>query len=447
MTTIIGNGSVVTGGDAPSVLSRAAVAWEGERVQAVDGTDALRARYPDAEVIDARGGLILPGLVNLHHHFYSALARGLDPGVRPANFGEVLEGVWWRLDRSLNLEAVRLSARLTLAACIRWGCTTVFDHHSSPRCISGSLDAIADEVAAAGLSAVLCYEATDRNSREEAAAGVEENADFCARHAGHGSIRGVMGLHASFTVSDETLAETARQRPAGAGVHLHVAEDRLDVRVSNALYGAGPVERLDRAGLLDDRALLAHGLHLTPDELDRVAAAGATLIHNPDSNANNGVGRLDVVTAQRAGCRVALGTDGMGSSMLAALRSAFLVHRAARRDPRVGFEVHPGLPTATSSCAGSFLDEPLLGQLTSGSPADIVVVESPPPVPVEAHNLFGYQIYGAAGAAVRHTIARGRVLMRDFELTTIDLEATAAEAREVAPGVWERFHELPPPTR
>jgi putative selenium metabolism protein SsnA len=446
MAMILGNGTVVTGGERPEVLADGGVAWQGDRIEAVDRTAALRARWPEAELVDARGGLILPGFVNLHHHFYSALGRGLDPGFAPRGFGEVLEGLWWRLDRSLDAQAVRVSARLTLASCVRWGCTTVFDHHASPSCIAGSLDAIADEVAKAGLSAVLCYEASDRNGHDEAIAGVEENADFCRRRLAHPTIRGVMGLHASFTVADETLAATARQRPAGVGVHLHVAEDPLDIRVSTALYGSGPVERLEAAGLLDDRALLAHGIHLSADDVDRVAAAGAVLIHNPESNANNGVGRLDAVAAHRAGCRLALGTDGMGSSMLAALRFAFLAHRAAHRDPRVGFEVHPGLLAQTSRAAGAFLDQPLLGELTAGAPADIAVVDAPPPTPIGPESLFGHLVYGAAGAAVRHTVARGRLLMRDFELLTVDLEEAAREAREIAPRIWERFRSHPIPT-
>jgi putative selenium metabolism protein SsnA len=442
MTTIIGNGTVLSGGDRPTVLADGGVAWQGDRVQAVDRMAALRAGYPEADFVDARGGLIVPGFVNLHHHFYSALARGLDPGVRPRNFGELLEGLWWRLDRSLDEEAVRISARLTLADCIRCGCTTVFDHHASPRCISGSLDAIAGEVETAGLAAVLCYESSDRNGHDEAMAGVEENADFCGRHLAHPTIRGVMGLHASFTVADETLAATARLRPPGAGVHLHVAEDPLDLQVSHALYGSGPLQRLEAAGLLDDRALLAHGVHLTADDLDRVAAACAVLIHNPESNANNGVGRLDVVAAARAGCRLALGTDGMGSSMLGAVRFAFLAHRAALRGPRVGFEVHPELIAATSRAAAHYVGEPLLGELSAGAPADIAVIDAPPPTPIEPDRIFGHLVYGAAGARVRHTIARGRILMRDFELLTLDPEATARAAREIAPRVWERFHAL-----
>ena len=214
MTIIIGNGTVLSGGERPTVLSDGGVAWFNDRIQAVDRMVALRAGYPGAELLDARGGLILPGFVNLHHHFYSALARGLDPGVRPRNFGELLEGLWWRLDRSLDEEAVRISARLTLADCIRCGCTTVFDHHASPRFISGSLEAIAGEVEAAGLAAVLCYESTDRNGHDGAMAGVEENADFCGRHLAH-------------RMPERDRGADALRRQRADHAHLHREEQRL----------------------------------------------------------------------------------------------------------------------------------------------------------------------------------------------------------------------------
>jgi putative selenium metabolism protein SsnA len=442
MVTMLVNGTVLTGGSDPRVLSDAAVAWRGDRICALGRADELGDRYPDAQVLDARGGLVAPGFVNLHHHFYSALARGLDPGRPLDNFGEVLESLWWRLDRALDQAAVAISARLTVAECIRAGCTTVFDHHASPTFISGSLDTIAGEVERAGVSAVLCYEATDRNGPEQATAGVEENADFCIRHRHSPQIRGIMGLHASFTVSDPTLEATARLRPSGVGCHLHVAEDLIDVRVSNALYGAGPVERLAAAGLLDDRAVLAHGIHLAPDELERIAAAGSTVVHNPESNANNGVGRLDVVAATRLGCAVGLGTDGMASSMLRSLRAAFLGQRAALRDPRVGYEAMPGLLATSAAVAGRFFDEPRLGEIAEGAPADVAVIDAPPPTPISPAGLFGHLVYGAAEAPVRHTVARGRVLMKDFRLLTVDLEATAREARTISEHVWNRFQHL-----
>ena len=208
--------------------------WSEERIVRVGPEDQLRREIPDARFVDAHGGLIMPGFVNLHHHFYSALARGLSPGTELRNFTEVLDRLWWRLDRALDRETVRVSAQLSAADCIRWGCTTVFDHHASPTCVAGSLALIAGILEEAGLSAVLCYEITDRNGHDEAIAGIEENQAFIAEHLRHPRVRGVCGLHASFTLRDDTLAAVAKCRPEGSGCHIHVAEDPVDVEESTA---------------------------------------------------------------------------------------------------------------------------------------------------------------------------------------------------------------------
>jgi len=441
-TTLIHNGVVVTGGDESQVIANGAVAWENERIVAVGPSAHVRRHYPDATCLDAHGGLVIPGLVNLHHHFYSALARGLDSGSTPASFGDVLDQLWWRLDRALTPATIRQSALLAAADCIRWGCTTVFDHHASPSCVRGSLDLIAESVEQAGLSAVLCYEVSDRNGHHEALSGLDENFDFIARHREHPRIRGMLGLHASFTVSDETLEEAGRARPEGAGCHAHVAEDPLDVQASKMAFAAGPVERLLHAGLLDEWALLAHGIHLADEDLETVARYGAVLVHNPESNANNGVGRLDVEAASGRGCTVGLGTDGMSSAMLRSLRAAFLAHRAGRRDPGGGFAVLPGLLETNAAVARRFFPEPRLGRIVAGAPADLAVVDAPPPTPIARDNVFGHLVYGASEAPVRHTVARGRVLLEDFRHTTLAPEELAARARELSPGLWKRFHAL-----
>ncbi len=445
-TYLLRNGVLVDGHVSAArdirVLEDGAVAWEGDRIVAAGSVSELARRFGDAEVVDAQGGMILPGLVNLHHHFYSALARGLDPGVQTTTFHEVLDRLWWRLDRALDPDTVSLSAALSAADCVRWGCTTVFDHHASPSCIGGSLDLIAGAMETAGLSAVLCYEVTDRNGHAEALAGIEENIRFLESRSS-GRVRGVFGLHASFTLREGTLAEIARRRPAGSGCHVHVGEDPIDVVASVEAFGAGPVERLVHHGLLDDRALLAHGIHLDADAYETIGRHGATLTHNPESNANNGVGRLDVGEASSHGCVVGLGTDGMSSAMLRALRAAFLAHRAGRGDPSAGFDVIPRLLTNNILVARRFLDEPLLGDLVPGAPADIVVVDTRAPTPVTATNIFGHLVYGASEAPVRHTIARGRVLLKDGVHTTIDPAELAERARAVAPALWRRFAALP----
>lgn len=444
-TFLLGNGIVVgsfaSSGPVPTaVIPDGGVAWRGERIVAVGPLAELRRELGNAHFVDARGGLIVPGLINLHHHFYSALARGLDPGTPLGNFTEILDRLWWRLDRALDVEVVRLSALLSAADCIRWGCTMVFDHHASPSCLAGSLDIIAETLAAHGLSAVLCYEVSDRNSHAEARAGIEENLRFLKQQSACGGrIRGVFGLHASFTLRDETLAEVAERRPEGSGCHIHVAEDPLDVEASRRAFGAGPVERLERYGLLDSHSLLAHGIHLPAEDYARIGRRNGVVIHNPESNANNGVGRLDVAAAAKQGCLVGLGTDGMSSAMLRALRAAHLTQRAAATSPD---EILPDLLANNASVARRFFDEPLLGELLPGAPADIAVIDAPAPTPIASKNLAGHLIYGASEAPVRHTIARGRILLEDFVHATLDLRELAARAGELSPALWERFHAL-----
>jgi putative selenium metabolism protein SsnA len=440
--TILDNGDVLTGWASPEVIPGGAVAWRDDRIVAVGAGDEVRSAHPDATYVDARGGLILPGLVNLHHHFYSALARGLDPGVAMRDFPEILDRLWWRLDRALDEDTIRLSALLSVSECVRWGCTTVFDHHASPSSIGGSLDLIADAVETAGISAVLCYEVTDRNGQRGAAEGIRENLRFLEARHDDPRIRGVLGLHASFTVGERTMARVADERPRAAGVHVHVAEHPVDVEASVSAFAAGPMERLERHGLLDDRALLAHAIHLEARDYERAAAAGATLIHNPESNANNSVGRLDIPRVADFGCAVGLGTDGMASALLRALRYAFLGLRGGSRDPTTGFDHVPALLATNARVAGRFLDEPRLGELSPGAPADLIAVDAPAPTPIGPDNWFGHLVYGASEAPVRHTVARGRVLLQDFKHTTLEPVQLARDARRATPGLWERFHSL-----
>jgi cytosine/adenosine deaminase-related metal-dependent hydrolase len=358
------------------------------------------------------------------------------------SFPEVLDRLWWRLDRALDAETVRISALLSVADCVRHGCTTVFDHHASPSCIEGSLDAIAGAAGQAGISALLCYEVTDRNGPEGASSGIDENLRFLADREDDPRIRGVVGLHASFTLRDETLARVAERRPPGSGCHIHVAEDPVDVQASIDAFGAGPIERLERFDLLDERALLAHGIHLEQADYERAAEADAILIHNPESNANNGVGRLNVPRTSALGCTIGLGTDGMSSSMLRALRFAFLTLRGATGDPSSGFEALPNLLVNNAAAARRFFPEPLLGQLVEGAPADVMAVDSVPPTPISEENLFGHLVYGSSEAPVRHTVARGRILLEDFRHTSLDPEELAARARELALPLWARFRSL-----
>jgi putative selenium metabolism protein SsnA len=446
-TVLLGNGVVLAGTiDTDSfhtdVIADGAVVWSGDRIVAVGHEADLKQEFAAARYLDAHGGFVLPGLINLHHHFYSSLARGLDPRTEMTNFAEVLDRLWWRLDRALDRDAIQVSAELALADCVRSGCTTVFDHHASPNAIDGSLDIIAGAVESMGLSALLCYEVTDRNGHDGALAGIDENRRFCTARRDDQRIRGTLGLHASFTLRDETMAIAAERCP-DVGCHIHVAEDPVDVDQSVEHFGVGPVERLHRQGLLGSQSLLAHGIHVGKWGYRAIAEHGGAIIHNPESNANNGVGHLDVARATEEGCLVGLGTDGMSSSVLRSLRSAFLLARHEARDPTAGYAALPSILANNARVARRFFaHEPKLGELSPAAPADIVVLDAPARTAVDESNVFAVLVYGVSEAPVRHTVARGRIVLEDFQHTTVDLAELAGHARRVAPSLWERFHAL-----
>jgi cytosine/adenosine deaminase-related metal-dependent hydrolase len=250
---------------------------------------------------------ITPGLVCGHHHLYSALARGMpSPPATPRTFGEILELVWWRLDLALDLEMIRWSAMLGALEALEHGTTGIVDHHESPNAIEGSLDVITEACAEVGVRVVCAYGVTDRHGPEGARRGLEENRRFLT-----GGGRGLVGIHAAFTCSDDTLhAAAAVAADLGVGVHVHVCEGPED---------AGAPERLGDLARSD--WLLAHCVHLPEDP-----GLPGTIAHNPRSNLNNAVG---YARPTRFGNPVVLGSDGIGAAMLEEFQIAYLCHRDA----------------------------------------------------------------------------------------------------------------------
>ena len=435
---LLRGGTLLTDWTGSEILEQAAVVWSEGRILETGTALELELRHPDAIRHDAHGGWIAPGLQNAHHHIYSALAVGLDPGLPIHGFGERLDRLWWRLDRALDEESVRLSARTAALRCALAGCTTLVDHHASPSCIAGSLDWLAEELEAAGLSAVLCYEATDRNGHEQALAGLDESARFRRAARQSSRFRGHLGLHAAFTLGSETLARAAELAEEG-DIHIHVAEARLDGDVCRERFGLSPLERLEQAGLLGSASWIVHGTQLEPAELERLAKKDALLVHNPESNANNQLGRLDLRAVRQAGVATALGTDGMSSCLLSALRSAFLLHRQAVDDPQAGWRDCSGLLDGARSRLARLFQEPELGRLVPGAPADLIVLDCPAePVPLSS-TLTAHLVFGMVPPRVRHTVARGRFLVTNFEPCLQDPQQLARESRSVREALWARF--------
>jgi putative selenium metabolism protein SsnA len=392
--------------------------------------------HPDEGVLDLDGGLVMPGLVNAHTHLYSALARGMPgPAAHPRNFREILERVWWRLDRALDEEMVFLSALVGAAEAALSGTTVLVDHHSSPSFIRGSLVCLKRAIESVGLRSVLCYEVTDRNGPEGRDAGAEENVAF-QHHDQTPLTRGMIGGHASFTLSDESLSRLARAvRDTGSSVHVHVAEDAADVSDARDRYGCSVPERLDRHGLIGARALLAHCVHLHPDEVQDVHTKGAWIAHNPRSNMNNTVGYAPVAAMRRA----ALGTDGMDQDMWAEARAAFLKMREAGRDDAYSAALE--MLAGGHRLAAALFGIPF-GKLDVGGPADLVVLDYRPPTRLHSENLAGHVLFGLDRSHVRSVLVAGRWVVSDRRLTAVDMRAAFARAREVAPALWQRMADL-----
>ncbi|HYF71530.1 MAG TPA: amidohydrolase family protein [Nocardioides sp.] len=428
--------TVVVALDPPEVVS-ADVVLAGDRVAAV-GTAP-----PGVPRRDCSGTLIVPGNVCAHHHLYSALSRGmpyrLDP---PVTFTEILQRVWWRLDRALDEEAIRASALRGGLDALRAGTTTIVDHHASPYAVDGSLDIIAETLTELGLRSVLCYEVSDRDGPGPAAAGIAENRRFLAQ--ARGLTRAMVGAHASFTLSDDTLAALAdAARESGTGVHIHVAEDAADQADARARCDHGVVERLDQAGLLTERALLAHCVHVAPAEIHAVADTRATVVCNPRSNMNNAVGHSPFNhVGPGAGCGVALGTDGIGGDLFAESQVGWF--RAREADVATPGDWPLARLAAGARFAGRVHDEPLLGTLRPGAPADLVVLDYPTPTPVTADNLVGHWAFGLSSSQVRDVLVAGELVVEDRRSTRVDEVEVAAAGAAQATRLWARMDAIGP---
>ncbi len=423
-----------------------AILVDGGTIEAVlDRRERSRLKLPgDVDRIDASGTLAIPGLVNAHTHLYSSLARGMAlPGFSPGSFGEILEGLWWKLDRALDPESIRASALVGAMEAARCGVTTLIDHHASAHSIPGSLalleDAVCREV---GLRASLAYEVSDRDGAEVASQGIEENLDFLAAHGtADDRCGGLFGLHASFTLSDKTLACVAERLPEGVGVHIHVAEGTEDEDDATKRYRLRVVERLDRYGLLRPGSLLAHCLHVNEAEKDLIAERNAIVVTNPRSNMNNAVGAFDLPGFLGRKVVTGLGTDGLGANLLTELFTAGVLAKHEAKDPRAGaFDALYAIlfennPTIVERLLGI-----RVGRIAAGAPADIALLDYTPPTPPLAENVLGHLLFGVAvhDLHVSHLLVGGRPILRDSHFVDLDQETIYAHARATAQKLWRR---------
>lgn len=445
---LIVNGRLITWGQPNQIIEQGALCVQDGRIVDLGESAVLQKKYADVQKLDAQGQFIMPGNICAHTHFYGAFARGMAiPGAPMKDFPDILERLWWRLDRALLDVDVKYSALVCLVDAIKHGTTTLIDHHASPNAIDSSLDQIGDAVEKAGLRAVLGYEVTDRNGRSGAQAGIAENVRFLKslRQRASGLLRGTFALHASLSLSDETLAEcVAASAGLDTGFHIHIAEHEADEYDSLQKYDRRVVDRLAHAGILGPKSIAAHCVHIDPHEMALLKETGTWVTHQPRSNMNNAVGAADVAGMMRLGIPVCLGNDGFSNDMWAEWKAAYFLHKAAHRDPRRmgGQEVMTMGITHNAALAQTFWPDLPLGQLAVGAAADIIFVDYHPTTPLTAVNLPWHILFGFESSMVTATIVAGQILMHNRRLLTLDEAEITARSREQAAQVWQRFAQL-----
>ena len=389
------------------------------------------------DVHDLAGRIVMPGLVNSHTHLYSALARGMaGPKEPPQNFLEILQKIWWKLDRALDEDSIYYSALVGAIDAVRCGTTTLIDHHASPKSITGSLDIIKEAMWEIGLRGVLCYEVTDRGGKKERDKGLEENERFIKDNRKNSQFRGMVGAHAAITMSNETLrlcGEMASKYKVGA--HIHVAEDKADITDAEENYRCSVVDRLEEHGILRRDSILVHGVHLSAKELEKVRSAKSWIIHNPRSNMNNRVGyALLHLFGERAG----LGTDGFPADMFEESKIGFYKRQDSHETENVSMTqlLQNGQRLISEIYNHKF------GTLEKGSAADLVILDYQPPTPMTIENLAGHFLFGMNSSMVESVMIDGKWVVKNRVLIGFDVESVYEKSKKVAKKLWEKMKKI-----
>lgn len=442
---LIGNGRLITQNQNNPFIEDGCVAVEGTTIAAFGTTADMKAKYPNAEFYDAHGRVIMPGLINAHTHIYSSFARGLYiPQATPnKDFIDILENMWWKIDKVLNLQDTKYSAYSTGLESVRYGVTTIFDHHASQKHVEGSLFAIADAVKDIGLRSSLCYEVSDRDGIPTADQAIKENIAFIDHATADDSdmIKGMLGLHASFTISPETMEKCVDAMGSrNAGYHVHVAEGIADLYDSLAKYGKRVVERLHDSKILGEKTMAIHNIHINAAEMDILKHTNTMAVHNPESNMGNAVGCTPAMQMMEKGIPLGLGTDAYTQDMFESLKVANIVHKDHACNPSIGFmESYQMLFQNNAALCARYFEKPL-GIIAEGAYADIVVMDYTPHTPMNASNIAGHTIFGMMGRGVDCTMINGKFVMKDRVMQTVDEQAVLAHAREQAGDFWKRVN-------
>ncbi len=404
----------------------------GKKIEQVGSMDEYREAKGE-KVYDLKGHLVMPGFINAHMHIYSTFARGMIIPYNPKSFKDILEQLWWKLDSKLDEEAVYMSGLVSAVELVKNGVTVVIDHHASGQ-IRGSLQALRRAVVdEGGLRGIFCFETSDRFNVDDC---IRENLEFMEssseRHAG------MFGLHASLSLSDETLEKVSKVL-SGKPVHIHVAESEEDEADSLEKYGMRVVERLEKHALLNQNSILAHCVHVNERELEILKDRGVYIAVNPTSNMNNAVGLPDVRAFKEKDIPVIIGNDGLGYNITRDWMNIYFSQKLKSGSP-VFYSLND-LKESIDAAYGlvSELLGVKLGRIKPGYEADMVVLKYTPPTPMNERNAAGHVFFGVFDKPdVRFVTVEGKLLMENGKLR-LDEQEIFKEARVVARKVWERL--------
>ena len=440
---LVGNGRVITQDNKKPYLEDGCIAIKNNMILEVGNTDELKKKYKDYEFIDADEKVIMPGLINTHHHIYSAFARGLTLNNPPSkSLIDILENVWWKIDKKLTLEDVKYSAYTTLIECIKNGVTTVFDHHASPMSASKSLFTIADAATHLGIRGVYAYEVSDRDGDEILREGIEENVNFikASNQRNDDMVKGMFGMHASFTLSDESLRKCVNSMEGlESGYHIHAAEGIDDLNHCLKNNSKRVIERLNDFGILGEKTICAHCIHINNREIGILKETNTNVVNNPESNMGNAVGCAPVIEMIKNKVVVGLGTDGYTSDMFESMKVENIIHKHNLCDSNVGFlETNKMLFENNRKIAAKYFIKPI-GILRKGAYADLIIVDYNPLTPMNENNLNGHIMFGMSGRGVDTTIINGKVIMKDRKIITLDEKETLKKSREISGHLWNNI--------
>lgn len=436
---LIKNGLVVTMDKGGKIIPNCSVSVDDGRIIKVKKNGRGKAD----EIIDAKGKIVMPGLICAHTHLYGMLLRGaplkIDP---PTDFAQILQRVWWPMDETMNKEDAYASALISCLEYIKTGTTLFADTFSGPNTITGVLDKISMAVEQSGMRGILAFESTERNTRAEGAKGMNENERFIKKLKKNRKSRvgGMISIHASFTVSDELL-QYARDVASRNKVPLtiHTSEGLADLYHNYEKFGKRTVERLKDSGMLGPDVVLAHCVHVNDDELELIQKSGAKVAHNPMSNMLNAVGVAPVAKMLKMGIGVGLGNDGYIFDGFENIRAAYLLHKVASRDPRV-ISPEEVLRMATIKGAELYGLENELGSVENGKLADIIIINPGiAPTPVRPDSVIGHLVNTVDGDDVETTIVGGRVLMKERNVLSMNEDHAVNISRKAAGNLWQRM--------